>query len=150
MAANTSIDVADFYPSLTENNAERIMSITLAIVCILFGTPLLYSVVWFERFGSDNKRTLLTMFVAMKCWIAIALSLFVQTLEIARITFGPLPKMICGLQIVLKFAAAAALLLYTDATALAHYGYIFWLKIRPLFKMISGVFLQTSGLTELR
>jgi len=48
----------DFFDELFENR----MSKTFAIITSGFGTItgliLIYSIIWFERFGSDDKRTL--------------------------------------------------------------------------------------------
>ena len=44
-----------------ERNIYFILSNVASIICILVATPLLYSIVWFERYGSTKSRTLVNM-----------------------------------------------------------------------------------------
>jgi len=120
----------NLYPAFKfpETNPFQIASLTFAIACIVICTPLLYSIIWYEKFGSDKKRTLINKLVAMNCWNTIGYLIFVQTVEIVRFMRGPLPLIICGIQNVLKFSIALSIIFNADATLLANYGYIFWLK----------------------
>ena len=44
---------------LMENQASKIASNALVATAVLIFTPLYYFVVWFERSGHNNKRTLI-------------------------------------------------------------------------------------------
>ncbi len=125
---NTSTIDNNLLHALTENNPLQILSLTLAVTCILVCSPLLYSVIWFEKFGSDKKRTLINKLVSMNCWNTIGYLIFVQTLEILRFIHGPLPEVICAFQNVLRFSFGCSIVLNADATLVANYAYIFWLK----------------------
>ena len=125
---NQSITDRSAFYALTENNPLQILSLTLAITCTLVCTPLLYSVIWFENFGSDKKRTLINKLVAMNCWNTIGYLILVQAPEILRFVYGPLPMIICAIQNVLKFSFAISIVLNSDAIIVANYAYIFWLK----------------------
>ncbi len=48
---------------------------------ILLGPLALYSIIWFERFGSDEKRTLLNMLFSMICWTCIGFCLCIQVID---------------------------------------------------------------------
>jgi hypothetical protein len=118
----------DSLPALTERSPFQIFSLTLAISCILICTPLFYCVVWYEKFGSDKKRTLINKLVSMNCWNGIGYLIFVHTLETLRFISGPLPPIICNVKNVLKTSSVLSLVINTDAALFANYAYIFWLK----------------------
>jgi hypothetical protein len=44
----------------------EVMGIVISFFNILFTTPLFWSVIWHERFGSDVKRTLLNQLVSSR------------------------------------------------------------------------------------
>ena len=44
---------------LLEQSPIKSLSITISTVLIGITSPLLYAIIWFERFGNDAKRTLL-------------------------------------------------------------------------------------------
>ena len=125
---NQSITDRNAFSALTENNPLQILSLTIAITCTLICPPLLYAVIWFEKFGSDKKRTLINKLVAINCWNSIGYLIFVQTPEILRFVYGPLPEVICSLQNVLRFSFGCSIILNAVATLVANYAYIFWLK----------------------
>ena len=54
----------NFYSTLMENNVWKVVAVGYAIVSIIVQVVLLYGIIWFERFGSDKRRTLLNMLVA--------------------------------------------------------------------------------------
>jgi hypothetical protein len=115
-------------PALTESSPLQIFSLAIAISCTLICTPLFYCIIWFEKFGSDKKRTLINKLLTMNCWNAMGYLIFVQTIEIFRFICGPLPLIICNVKNVLKFATMNSFILNTDAAIFANYAYIFWLK----------------------
>ena len=80
---------------LFEKNTPVIFSLILSIMITFLGPPLLFAIIWFERFGSDKKRTILNMFVNMNCWNCIALVILGLLPEIAIYSTGPLPPIFC-------------------------------------------------------
>ena len=89
----------DLYPSLTASSMPHNISIATAFASVIIGPPFLFGIIWFERFGSDKKRTLLNMFATKVCWTNILLLVIVRTLEIVRFTMGPLPFGLCCIQV---------------------------------------------------
>ena len=122
------------FSDLTQTNPPLILSLTIAITCTCICTPLFYCVIWFEKFGSDKKRTLINKLLTMNCWNGIGYLIFVQTLEILRFIYGPLPLIICNIKNVIKLSSIFALILNTDAALFANYAYIFWLKNPAAFQ----------------
>ena len=50
----------DVFETLDANNPYKLIAVTFSIFSIIFVTPAFYSIIWYEHFGSDKKRTLLT------------------------------------------------------------------------------------------
>ena len=129
-----SKNLVNLFSDLTQTNLRLILSLTIAITCTCICTPLFYCVIWFEKFGSDKKRTLINKLLTMNCWNGIGYLIFVQTLEILRFIYGPLPLIICNIKNVIKLSSIFALVLNTDAALFANYAYIFWLKNPAAFQ----------------
>jgi hypothetical protein len=114
--------------AITNNSIEKTICLFISVVSIVLGTPMLYFIIWFEKFGNDKKQTIINMFISMSCWTAIGMSIFVQTSVLFQYVYGQLPRFICNLQSILKYSIVSSILLNSNATALSHYAYIFWLK----------------------
>ena len=83
--ANLSLDIsnntsheADFFHGLTSPKPIRTFSLTLASsVCVISPIFLLF-IVWFERFKSDKKRTILNMITSHASLTAMEYILIIQ------------------------------------------------------------------------
>ena len=120
--------VEDFYPTLTENNILRISSWIFSVLNILVAPPLLAFIIWFEKFGSDQRRTLINMLVSMICCTIFVYLLGSHTIEVVRFSYGPLPNGLCCFQNLVKGVVFCCTLMFLDATIITRYVYIFWLK----------------------
>ena len=58
----------DFFSGLFENRPSKVIFVIVSIVGGFVLLPLVYSIIWFEQFGSDKKRTLINKFVSSVCW----------------------------------------------------------------------------------
>ena len=103
---NTSSNMTDFYPFMTDNNVVKWAAWVFSFTFTLTGPCALYSVIWFERFGSDNKRTLLNMLFSQMCWIIIGYIFIAQITEMARYVVGPMFGWVCFLQSLARFSLA--------------------------------------------
>ena len=101
-----------------------ILSIISGIVLI----PFAYSIIWYEKFGSDKKRTLINKLVASLCWNEIAFFSTVQILYVVRFYFGPLPPFLCFWMFVIRKTIIINGIFTLNAMALVRYIFIFWLK----------------------
>ena len=72
----THID--DYFPFMTENNFARNFCVTFSCLGILLAPASLFTVIWFERFGSDRKRTLLNMLFSLACYECAVFIVLVQ------------------------------------------------------------------------
>jgi len=118
----------DFFSGLLENRPTKFFAITFSLVggCLIL--PLVYCIIWFEKFGSDNKRTLLNKLVSSLCLTCFEWFLIVQMLDMIRYCFGPLPPILCLLELNLKFAIFTQQMLFMDGIIIARYIFIFRLK----------------------
>ncbi len=63
-------------------------TVVLSVLLSVNVIPSLYGIIWFERFGSDSKRTLINQLFASVCWYLMVLILCLQTPQIFRIIYG--------------------------------------------------------------
>ena len=61
-----------------------VLSVLLSLIVILS----LYGIIWFERFGSDSKRTLINQLFASVCWYLMVPIVCLQTPMIFRIIYN--------------------------------------------------------------
>ena len=106
MEAKLTASTSDnYFNTLLGNDVSKSIYILLCSVTIVLFTPLYYSVVWYERYGQDNKRTLLNQLSAFFCSIIIAYILLVMTGDVVIVLYGPFPEWYCNLHIFLKFVS---------------------------------------------
>ena len=74
----------DYFSFMMEPSASKYFCVLFSVMGILLGPLALYSIIWFERFGSDKKRTLLNMLFSMICWTCIGFCLCIQVIDTHR------------------------------------------------------------------
>ena len=128
--ASESPDVIidDFFAFMMIRSNFAIFSITISTLGVIFVPILLFSIIWFGRYGSDKEITFLNMITSASCWIGIEYNCIIQTTEIIRFGIGPLPEWFCFLKTLLRNAYVTQVFLYFDTIALTRYLFIFWLK----------------------
>ena len=85
-------------------DSSKSFAIILSILLSLIVLPSLYGIIWFERFGTDSKRTLLNQLIASICWCLIISIICLQfPMTIRFILKKALDQNICAL---IDFAAA--------------------------------------------
>ena len=125
---NTSNQGCDLSHVLFENRSSKIFSLIFSGVSSAIGLVLVYSIIWFDKFGSDRKRTVLNLFFCRSVYIASMFLCFIQIPEIARYSYGPLPAFICSGQEIFRNVFVTSVILFVDATTAVRYAFIFWLK----------------------
>lgn len=133
MAANNS-NSSSCFDLIDSDNAIKNVAIAFSVVASIVLPPICYSVVWFEKFGTDSKRTLINMLVSSICWNGIVWCLTVQNLYSLRFVIGPLPSYVCFWFIMLKKMFVSQGLLLIDAMTIVRYVFILWLKNPAAFK----------------
>ena len=148
---NSSFKLNFIAIDVSEKNTELVFSLILTTLVAIFGPPLLFAIIWFERFGGDKKRTLLNMFVNMNCWTCIASVILGQVPQIVIYTFGPLPHIFCNIFTVIRHSILCSILMYIDAIIVFRYVYIFKLKNPTAFRddfwcLLVSVWIHLAGL----
>ena len=116
-----------FY-NVFENTFSSQISIAVSLVLLVLAVLLGYGIIWFERFGTDQKRTVMNKLISHGLWVAVIQMPFILLSDLLRYMFGPLPTQFCFFQIVFKNAVLSQSLLYLDAITVARYLLIFWTK----------------------
>ena len=122
------LDKSDYFLDLFENRPSKIIAVTSSVVLNMIYLPILYSIIWYEKFGSDKKRTVLNKLVSSICWSSICYAFFCQIPLLIRYCKGPLPLWMCYFHIIVSNTITIQLMLFSDAITVLRYLFIFWLK----------------------
>jgi hypothetical protein len=130
MDKNFSLIISEdhFVRVFTENPVTKNLFISFAVLTSVLGSLGLYSIIWFERFEFDHKRTILSMLSTLTCWSVMEFLLFVESIEILRFIVGPLPGHLCFAQQVFRSRILNDIILQYDANIICRYLCIFVLK----------------------
>ena len=106
----------------------EILGVIISIINITFVSLALYAIIWYERFGSNQNRTLINQFVTSACWIGIVHNISFQISEVI-ISFGfPMPQIFCAISLILKNTIIIHYALHAAAISVVKYLYIFVFK----------------------
>ena len=117
----------EVYCGLLEHRASKFVILTAAAILIILNMGLLLGLIWYERYGSDNRRTLMNKLFSSLCWVGIAHDLH-SVLDFLRYLFGPNFSTLCAIQNFLKVTATSMFLLFYDSILLTKYVLVFKLK----------------------
>lgn len=106
------------------------MALALSAAAVNIGliTPLSCTIVWYERYGSDLRRSLINKLVASICWNIIFQNLVIQPLEIFLTLYGPFGLWFCSFNMVLKYSSFFHLVAIIFFMTLVKYLSIFKLQ----------------------
>ena len=102
--------------------------IFFSLIFSTLGIFTLYSIIWFERFGSDLKRMFINKTIMSVFWSILAWIVFAQIPDMIRYFSKPFSDTFCFVYLLLKNAIVMQILLFFDAHNLVRYLFIFWLK----------------------
>jgi hypothetical protein len=85
---NNSAFHRDFFLQLFTFRPSLIILITFYLLSTPFLVLTLYSMIWFDHFGSDAKRTIVNRLTSSLCCSAIAAAICPQTIDLMRIFVG--------------------------------------------------------------
>jgi hypothetical protein len=116
-----------FFCDAFQTRVSKTVLVIASIILSLFDIVLLYGAIWYEHFGSGNKRTLVNRLFTSLCWSCMA-SIVIGLFDIVRYSIGPWPRQICQVLFLLRKIVKDEIVLYYDAITFARYIFIFWLK----------------------
>ena len=140
----------DFFSFLMPNSPIKIGSLIVSAIIIVITPVLLSSIIWFEKYGPDNRRTFLNRLYKSIWMVEMEIIFVLQLTEIFRFVYGPMPRFYCFLKTVARTSYTFQLLLYLDAIAIARYLLIFCLKNPTAFQdefwnMFLGIWIRLAG-----
>ena len=118
----------DFFKGVYEHRPFKTLIWFLSLGLTVINVLLLYSIVWYEHYGSDLKRTLINKFVVSVCWCGIEFELVLQGLTMIRYALKPFPTHVCTIRTILLYSSTMNLLLFVDLNLLSRFFFIFFLK----------------------
>ena len=117
----------EIFCGVFENRTSKFIAMAVSTILTLLNIVLLFGMIWYERYGSDNHRTLMNKLFASVCWTAIAHNAH-TIVDVFRFLIGTRPPSLCYIQTFLKVTATSVYLLLYDAIIITKYILIFWLK----------------------
>ena len=119
---------SDFFSGVYETRLSKTCFEVFAIISIPIVIVLSYSIIWYEHYGQDAKRTIVNKIFSSMCWICIEYSLLVSIPDLSRYLFGSLPELFCWSHLIIKNGLVVKLLLLQTGHIISRYACIFWMK----------------------
>ena len=117
-----------YFCELFRNRPEKIILIICCLFFSLVNIALSSGLIWFERFGSDKRRTLLNKLVSSLCYRILQWVIICQSSDLIRYTIGPLPITFCAFMVVLKTSIRLQIIFLFDLMQITKYIFTFHLK----------------------
>ena len=116
------------FTNVDSRNVFKEASVGFVLTSGLVIVSALCFIIWFEKFGSDKKRTLINKLASAFCWNGIVWCLVVQSFYTARFLFGPLAPRLCFWIVLLRKCVTVNIGMTMNAITATRYVFIFWLK----------------------
>jgi hypothetical protein len=124
----------DFFGPVYELEPLKIILGFLSISFVILLVPLLVSIIWFDWYGSDQKRIFINRLVSSIAFCFFAQLILIQIPEIMRYMTGPLPNWFCFWHYALKNTIAIQEILYFGIIAVVRYLFIFSIRNPATFQ----------------
>ena len=125
---NNELENEKYFCGLFQNRPVKTILVICCVLFSLLNIALSIGLIWFERFGSDKRRTLLNKLVSSLCYRILQWVLICQSSDLIRYTIGPLPLQFCAFMVVLKTSIRLQILLLFDMMQITKYIFTFHLK----------------------
>ena len=127
-SSNMSGNAEIYFDALLEHSTLKYACIVWSMVCIIVISCLLGGVIYYERFGSDQKRIFTNRMVSSICWTLLEALLTIVIPDMVLYCLKSLPVEICYVLAVTRQALIIRLLLLFDSIIIARYIFIFRMK----------------------
>jgi hypothetical protein len=124
----TNSNFTDFFATAYANGPFKTASIPISIISIFLILISGTGIIWFERFGSDKKRTLINRLLSSVCVTGIEFYLIPLPIEIIRHFYGPFGNVTCSVMLLFRTSLSLQVGLFTLGFSVSRYLYIFYLK----------------------
>jgi hypothetical protein len=119
---------ANYFSRSYESSLIKLTAVTLSITSTIVILPFWLGIIWNEQHGSDMNRVITNRLICSMAWTCIAYIVFVQSFDIVRHVYGPLPETVCSFSHVMKNALIQQLEMVLILILVFRYIFIFWLK----------------------
>ena len=116
------------FQGLYELQPSKTILVILSVILTLVNLILSSGIIWFEKFGSDQRRTLLNKLVSMVSSRLVHWMVICQTGDIIRYSFGPLPTSVCSFVSIYKASVRFQVQLIFVAMYVTKYIFVLHLK----------------------
>ena len=123
-----STDNIKCFEQLDSHNVYKYGFTIFSFLSIIVTTLTSCFIIYYERHGSDKKRTLINKLLSSIYWNGILWNFTIQSLYTVRFAFGPLPGFTCFLLFILRKTIVINVALLLNAITFTRYIFIFWLK----------------------
>ena len=148
MNNSSNVDFHLDYHEFHKVSPSRIIIIVISLLITSISVLMMASIIWYEKFESDNKRILTNKLVALICYIGMFVSLTTLPADLILYFFAPLPSALCHTFEFTRLASGSSAMALVNLIIVAKYMFIFWRKnpgsVQDEFWTLF-VFLWTSG-----
>ncbi len=125
---------SEFFGPVYELGTMKITLCFVSFVYTILMIPLLFSMIWFDWYGSDLKRIFVNRLVTSLAFTAMGQLILVQIPEILQYVTGSLPNWLCFWHYVIKNSIAMQEILFLDIITLVRYMFVFSIKNPATFQ----------------
>ncbi len=116
-----------FFKNVYLFHPSCIFAMSFSTICSILMTPIIYSIIWFER--DNHNRTLINCLVSSDLWVQIAWNVLVQPWTLFRYIFGPINiSIICTLDVLIRNATLVYMNIIQNAIFIIQYVCLFHVK----------------------
>ena len=122
------LDNSDFFANVHLKTPLKTFAIIINTILSILVVWAGYGIIWYERYGTDLKRTLINRLLSSACWTGIEFYVLVMPWHIFRYVIGPFNTNTCFLLLLFKNILNAQTFLFGLGVSISRYVYIFYLK----------------------
>lgn len=100
--------------------------IAILLICVI--AMVVYSIIWYEKYGANNRHTIINQVLSAICWNILLFFLAAQMITVVRYIYGPLHSSLCSFALFTKRYTLTSALVFLNAISIVRYIFIFWLK----------------------
>ena len=135
----------DFFEEMYSDSTLKQFTICIFFIGSIFGVLSEIGIIWYERNGNHNYRTVLNQLFSTISFVTISWIVFVYIPEGIRYLHGPLPAAFCDIHIFLKNFLGNCFILLLDCIICLRYIFIFkWGQFSVFDENLVACFLQIS------
>jgi hypothetical protein len=118
----------NIFEGVYEIRVSKVIGIFISAINITFFSPAIYFMIWYEKFESNQPRSLVNQFVSSSCWSALIFIFFIQTGEIGIALKGSISSPLCYIHTLIKMTLTIQYSWQAISISVMKYLYIFVLK----------------------